>query len=171
MRVGVCGPTGSGKSTVLSLIPRFYDPTGGRVLVDGVDVADYKLAGLRDQIGFVLQDTVLLRGTVRENIVFGRPDATEKEIVEAAKSACAHEFITRMHPLGQPVDVQPLGGQLRTELVQCLGDGIGQICAGVADPHGQPVRGEQRRPGQPDGARPDHGCGAELLCHFVLSFR
>jgi ABC-type multidrug transport system fused ATPase/permease subunit len=96
MRVGVCGPTGSGKSTVLSLIPRFYDPTGGRVLVDGVDVTDYKLSGLRNQIGFVLQDTVLFVGTIRDNIAYGRTDATPEEIIEAAKMANAHEFISAM---------------------------------------------------------------------------
>src|SRR5919109_697410 len=94
--VGIVGGTGTGKSTVVSLIPRFYDPTGGRVLVDGVDVRDYKLQGLRDQIGFVLQDTVLFRATVRENIAYGRPDASEKEIVEAARLANAHEFILRL---------------------------------------------------------------------------
>jgi ABC-type multidrug transport system fused ATPase/permease subunit len=94
--VGIVGGTGTGKSTVVSLIPRFYDPTGGRVLVDGVDVRDYKLQGLRDQIGFVLQDTVLFRSTVRENIAYGRPDATEKEIVEAAMLANAHDFILRL---------------------------------------------------------------------------
>ncbi|MGZ6780657.1 MAG: ABC transporter ATP-binding protein, partial [Mycobacterium sp.] len=74
--VGIVGPTGSGKSTVVSLIPRFRDPQAGRITIDGVDITDYKLHGLRCQIGFVLQDTVLLRGTVRENIAFGRPDAT-----------------------------------------------------------------------------------------------
>jgi subfamily B ATP-binding cassette protein MsbA len=96
MRVGVCGPTGGGKSTILSLIPRFYDPTRGRVSVDGADVADYTLDGLRKQIGFVLQDTVLFAGTIRENIAYGRPDATPEEIVEAAKMANADEFISRM---------------------------------------------------------------------------
>ncbi|MEO8350099.1 MAG: ABC transporter ATP-binding protein [Chthoniobacteraceae bacterium] len=95
-RVGVCGPTGGGKSTVLSLIPRFYDPTGGRVVIDGTDAADYKLDGLREQIGFVLQDTVLFRGTVHDNIAYGRPDATADEIIEAAKMANAHEFIMNM---------------------------------------------------------------------------
>jgi ABC-type multidrug transport system fused ATPase/permease subunit len=94
--VGIVGPTGSGKSTIISHIARFRDPDAGRITIDGVDIRDYKLRELRSQIGFVLQDTVLLRGTVRNNIAFGRPDATEKEIVEAAKSACAHEFITRM---------------------------------------------------------------------------
>ena len=96
MRVGVCGPTGGGKSTILSLIPRFYDPSTGRVLVDGVDVTDYKLAGLRNQIGFVLQDTVLFVGTIRDNIAYGRPDATLEEIIDAAKKANAHEFISQM---------------------------------------------------------------------------
>jgi subfamily B ATP-binding cassette protein MsbA len=97
--VGIVGPTGSGKSTVLSLLPRFYDPALGRVLIDGVDIANYGLAALRAQIGFVLQDTVLLHGTIRENIAYGRPDATEEEVVEAARIANADEFISRM-PLG-----------------------------------------------------------------------
>ncbi len=94
--VGVVGPTGSGKSTVVSLIPRFYDPTGGTVKIDGRDVKDYKLKPLRDQIGYVLQDTVLFRGTIAENIAFGRPSATREEIMEAAKLANAHDFISQM---------------------------------------------------------------------------
>lgn len=72
-RVGIVGPTGSGKSTVVSLIPRFRDPDAGSITIDGVGIRDYKLRGLRSQIGLVLQDTVLLRGTVRDNIAFGRP--------------------------------------------------------------------------------------------------
>jgi subfamily B ATP-binding cassette protein MsbA len=87
--VGIVGPTGSGKSTVVSLIPRFYDPTAGRVLIDGRDVRDYRLHGLRDQVGYVLQDTVLFRGTILENIAFGKPGATRDEIVEAARLANA----------------------------------------------------------------------------------
>jgi subfamily B ATP-binding cassette protein MsbA len=94
--VGIVGPTGSGKSTVVSLIPRFRDLDAGSIRIDGVDIRDYKLRELRSQIGFVLQDTVLLRGTVRDNIAFGRPDATEDEIIEAAKMANAHGFISRM---------------------------------------------------------------------------
>jgi len=94
--VGVVGPTGSGKSTVVSLIPRFYDPVGGTVKIDGRDVRDYKVSALRDQIGYVLQDTVLFRGTVADNIAFGRPGATRDEIVQAAKLANADEFISRM---------------------------------------------------------------------------
>jgi ABC-type multidrug transport system fused ATPase/permease subunit len=94
--VGIVGATGSGKSTIASLIPRFRDPDAGSITIDGVDVREYALRKLRAEIGFVLQDTVLLRGTVRDNIAFGRPDATEDEIVEAARLANAHEFITRM---------------------------------------------------------------------------
>ena len=94
--VGIVGPTGSGKSTVVSLMPRFYDPSAGRVLIDGVDIATHKLAALRAQIGFVLQETVLFRGTIGENIAYGKPGATREEIVAAAKLANADEFIARM---------------------------------------------------------------------------
>ncbi len=94
--VGIVGPTGGGKSTIVGLIPRFYDPTSGSVKVDGVDLRDYRLRGLRDQIGYVLQETVLFQGTVRENIAYGRDGATEEEIIEAAKLANAHEFIAKM---------------------------------------------------------------------------
>jgi ABC-type multidrug transport system fused ATPase/permease subunit len=95
-RIGICGPTGCGKSTVVSLIARFYDPTEGRVLIDGSDIKEFQLDALRGQIGFVLQDTVLFYGSVRENIAYGRPEATEEEIMEAAKLAHAHEFIIKM---------------------------------------------------------------------------
>jgi subfamily B ATP-binding cassette protein MsbA len=81
---------------VVSLIPRFYDTTGGAIFIDGKNITDFTLDGLRSQIGFVLQDTVLFYGSVRENIAYGRPDATEEEIIEAAKLANAHEFIARM---------------------------------------------------------------------------
>ncbi|MBP2452684.1 ABC transporter ATP-binding protein [Mycolicibacterium lutetiense] len=94
--VGVVGHTGSGKSSLVSLIPRFYDPSMGTVRVDGVDLRDYKLHELRRQIAYVLQDTVLFRGTIRDNIAFGRPDADHDEIVEMAKLANAHEFISGM---------------------------------------------------------------------------
>jgi subfamily B ATP-binding cassette protein MsbA len=94
--VGMVGTTGGGKSTVVSLIPRFYDPTGGSVKLDGIDLRDLKLDALRQNIGFVLQDTVLFHGTVRENIAYGRPDASTEEIVAAAKLANCNEFIDRM---------------------------------------------------------------------------
>ncbi|MDR3660007.1 MAG: ABC transporter ATP-binding protein [Mycobacterium sp.] len=94
--VGIVGPTGSGKSTLVSLIPRFRNLDSGRITIDGVDTADYTLHGLRTQIGFVLQNTVLLRGSIRDNIAFGCPDATEDEIILAAKMANADEFIDRM---------------------------------------------------------------------------
>jgi subfamily B ATP-binding cassette protein MsbA len=94
--VGVVGTTGGGKSTVVGLIPRFYDADAGRVLVDGVDVRDYTKKSLRGQISFVLQDTVLFRGSIRDNIAYGRQGATEEEIVAAAKLANAHDFIVAM---------------------------------------------------------------------------
>jgi len=94
--VGVVGPTGSGKSTIASLIPRFYDATAGRILIDRTDVRDYTLHGLRRQIGFVLQETVLFRGTIRDNIAYGRQNATDADIAKAAQLANAEEFITRL---------------------------------------------------------------------------
>jgi subfamily B ATP-binding cassette protein MsbA len=96
MRIGICGPTGGGKSTFVSLLPRFYDPDKGRILIDGTDVTDFKLAGLREQFAFVLQDTVLFFGTIRDNIAYGRPDATLDEIMEASRIASAHDFISLM---------------------------------------------------------------------------
>jgi ABC-type multidrug transport system fused ATPase/permease subunit len=95
-KLGVVGTTGGGKSTVVSLIPRFYDVDAGRVLIDGVDVTEYTKESLRKQIGFVLQDTVLFRGTIKANIVYGRTGATDAEIIEAAKLANAHDFISAM---------------------------------------------------------------------------
>jgi ABC-type multidrug transport system fused ATPase/permease subunit len=109
--VGVVGPTGSGKSTVVSLIPRFYDPTKGAVKIDGRDVRDYKVNPLREQIGYVLQDTVLFRGTILQNIAFGRPNATREEIVAAAQLANADEFIARM-PKGYDTMVGERGSTL-----------------------------------------------------------
>ncbi len=106
--VGFVGATGGGKSTVASLIPRFYDATGGRILVDGVDVRDYKIQALRNQIGLVLQDTVLFHGTVADNIAYGKPGATREEVVAAARLANAEEFILRM-PKGYDSEVGERG--------------------------------------------------------------
>jgi ATP-binding cassette, subfamily B, multidrug efflux pump len=91
--VAVLGTTGSGKSTLVNLIPRFYDVTGGAVRLDGNDVRDVTLSSLRSQIGIVLQETRLFSGTVRDNVAFGKPDATDEEIVAAAEAAQAGEFI------------------------------------------------------------------------------
>jgi subfamily B ATP-binding cassette protein MsbA len=94
--IGICGPTGSGKSTLISLIPRFYDPDVGRIFLDGTDISKFKIAGLRDQIGYVLQDTMLFFGTIRENIAYGNLEASEEEIRHAALKAHADEFIQHL---------------------------------------------------------------------------
>jgi ATP-binding cassette, subfamily B, multidrug efflux pump len=95
-RIALLGPTGSGKSTIINLLPRFYDVTAGRILVDGHDIRDLTLESLRSQIGTVLQETFLFSTTVRENIAYGRRDATDEQIVAAAKAARAHDFIMAM---------------------------------------------------------------------------
>ena len=91
--VAIVGGTGTGKSSLVNLIPRFYDVTEGAVLLDGLDVRDYPLEQLRARIGMVLQSNVLFTGTIRENLLWGRPDATEEEMVQAAKDAQAYDFI------------------------------------------------------------------------------
>ncbi len=94
--VALVGPTGVGKSTLVSLIPRFYDVTGGAVTLDGRDIRQYTLESLRQQISIVLQDVFLFYGTVRENILFGKSDATEDEVLAACQAANAHQFITQL---------------------------------------------------------------------------
>ncbi len=94
--VGVAGRTGAGKTTLISLLTRFYDPAGGDILLDGVDLRDYRIADLRNQFAIVLQDAVLFSTTIAENIGYARPEASEREIVEAAKLANAHDFISRL---------------------------------------------------------------------------
>ena len=94
--VALVGPTGVGKSTMVSLIPRFYDVTGGRITLDGVDIRDISLESLRKQVSIVLQDVFLFHGTVKENILFGSPDASDAEVITAAKAANAHEFIEQL---------------------------------------------------------------------------
>ncbi|HEX5688799.1 MAG TPA: ABC transporter ATP-binding protein, partial [Roseiflexaceae bacterium] len=91
--VAIMGQTGSGKSTIINLIPRFYDAVGGRVTIDGQDVRDVTLESLRDQIGIVLQDTTLFSGSIRDNIAYGRPDASDADVEAAARAAQAHDFI------------------------------------------------------------------------------
>jgi ATP-binding cassette subfamily B protein len=91
--IALLGATGSGKTTIINLIPRFYDVTEGSVKIDGYDLRDIKVDSLRSQIGIVLQETNLFSGTIRDNIAFGRSDAPDDEIIEAAKAAAAHDFI------------------------------------------------------------------------------
>jgi ATP-binding cassette subfamily B protein len=92
----IVGPSGTGKTTIVSLIPRFYDPLSGQVSIDGKDVRSYTLKSLRDQVSFVLQETILFRANIWENIAYGNPDASPDEIIHAAKLANAHEFIEKM---------------------------------------------------------------------------
>ena len=94
--VALVGPSGSGKTTLCNLIPRFYDVTSGRILIDGKDIKDVTVHSLRSQIGMVQQDVYLFSGTVRDNIAYGRPQASPEEVEEAAKLAGAHEFITQL---------------------------------------------------------------------------
>jgi ATP-binding cassette subfamily B multidrug efflux pump len=94
--VVILGSTGAGKSSLMHLIPRFYDVTGGRVMIDGVDVRDVDQEALRRNIGIALQESVLFTGTIRDNIRYGRPDATEDQVIAAAKAAQAHDFITEL---------------------------------------------------------------------------
>ena len=92
-KIAIVGPTGAGKTTIVKLLMRFYDLNGGRIFLDGRDITEFTRAGLRDQMGMVLQDTWLYGGSIMENIRYGRPDATDEEVVEAAKLACADHFI------------------------------------------------------------------------------
>jgi ATP-binding cassette, subfamily B, multidrug efflux pump len=94
--VAIMGRTGSGKSSIINLIPRFYDPQKGQVLVDGIDVRDLTLDSLRGRVGMVLQDTILFSGSIRDNIAYGRPDATDEQVIAAAKAAQAHDFISAL---------------------------------------------------------------------------
>ena len=94
--VAIVGGTGTGKSSLVNLIPRFYDVTGGAVLLDGMDVRDYPIEELRSRIGMVLQNNVLFSGTIRENLLWGRPDATEEEMFQAAKDAQAYDFVMNL---------------------------------------------------------------------------
>ncbi|HLE26605.1 MAG TPA: ABC transporter ATP-binding protein [Anaerolineales bacterium] len=109
--VALLGMTGSGKTSIINVIPRFYDVTEGRVLIDGHDVRDVTLDSLRSQIGIVLQETTLFSGTIRDNIAFGRPDATDDEVIAAAQAAAAHDFILSF-PQGYATPVGERGATL-----------------------------------------------------------
>ena len=118
-RVAIVGPTGCGKTTVINLLMRFYDVDKGAILIDGTDIRDMTRESLRRSIGMVLQDTVLFSGTVRENIAFAKPDATEDEIIAAAKAAHAHSFIKRL-PKGYDTPIGEGGGALSQGQKQLL---------------------------------------------------
>ena len=109
--VALLGATGSGKSSIINLIPRFYDVSEGQVLIDGHDVRDVTLESLRQRIGIVLQETVLFSGTIRENIAYGRPDASDADIMAAARAAAAHDFIEGF-PQGYDTPVGERGATL-----------------------------------------------------------
>jgi ATP-binding cassette subfamily B protein len=123
------GPTGAGKTTIINLLPRFYDVTGGAVRIDGHDVRDVTAESLRKQIGIVLQDSFLFSTTVMENIRFGRPEATDEEVIEAAKLAHADAFIDRL-----PEKYQTVLGERGSGLSQGQRQLISIARAALADP-------------------------------------
>ena len=118
-RIAIVGPTGCGKTTFINLLMRFYDPQNGEILLDGVNTRQMRRDDLRHCVGMVLQDTWLKAGTIRENIAMGRPEATEEEIVEAAKQAHAHSFIRRL-PQGYDTEISENGGNLSQGQKQLL---------------------------------------------------
>ncbi|PYZ96933.1 multidrug ABC transporter ATP-binding protein [Alteribacter lacisalsi] len=109
--IAIVGMSGGGKSTIMSLIPRFYDVSEGRILIDGRDVRDYKVRSLRDRIGMVLQDNIIFSESVKFNILMGRPDASDEEVIEAAKAANAHDFIMEL-PDGYDTSIGERGVKL-----------------------------------------------------------
>jgi ATP-binding cassette, subfamily B, multidrug efflux pump len=127
--VAIVGPTGAGKTTIINLIPRFYDVTGGQVLIDGRDVRDVTAESLRQQIGIVLQDTFLFSTTVMENIRFGRPGATDAEVIDAAKLAHADTFVERL-----PKGYQTVLGERGSGLSQGQRQLLAIARAALADP-------------------------------------
>lgn len=118
-RVAIVGPTGCGKTTVINLLMRFYDVNSGSIRIDGVDIRDMTRKSLRNSFGMVLQETWLHAGTIRENIVMGKPDATDEEVVTAAKAAHAHSFIKRL-PMGYDTVITEDGGSLSQGQKQLL---------------------------------------------------
>jgi len=110
-KVALVGPSGSGKTTLVSLIPRFYDVAAGCIRIDGRDVRDVKVKSLRSHIGMVLQDPILFSGTIRENILYGRPSATDDEVMEASRAANALDFVMSL-PNGFDTEVGERGNCL-----------------------------------------------------------
>ncbi|MBI1855797.1 MAG: ABC transporter ATP-binding protein [Chloroflexi bacterium] len=123
--IALLGATGSGKTSIINLLPRFYDPTDGRITIDGHDLRDVKLESLRAQIGIVLQETTLFSGSIRDNIAFGKPEATDDEIFAAAKAAAAHDFIMSFHerydtPVGERGTTLSGGQKQRVAIARAL---------------------------------------------------
>ncbi len=118
-RVAIVGPTGCGKTTVINLLMRFYDVNAGSIRIDGVDIRDMTRKSLRDSFGMVLQETWLHAGTIRDNIVMGKPNATDEEVIAAAKAAHAHSFIKRL-PQGYETVINEDGGSLSQGQKQLL---------------------------------------------------
>ena len=123
--IALAGPTGAGKTTIVSLIPRFYDVDSGAVLIDGIDIRKLKLKDLRDNIGIVMQEPFLFNGTIRENIAYGRLEATVDEIIEVAKLANAHEFIMELpdkyeHQIGERGIKLSVGEKQRLAIARAL---------------------------------------------------
>ncbi len=179
-RVALVGASGAGKSTILNLVPRFYDVESGRVLIDGQDVRDVTLVSLRSQIALVSQEILLFDDSVRSNIAYGRPGATELEIEEAARNAAAHDFIAAL-PMGYDTvvgehGVKLSGGQrqrlaiaramlrnapilLLDEATSSLDAEVGAACPSRArDPDGRPYHDHRRSPSLHRGGCRYHPC-------------
>ncbi len=123
--IAIVGPTGAGKTTLVSLVPRFYDPTAGRVLLDGIDVREFRLKALRQQVGLVLQPALVFPTTLRENVAYGRPDATPAQIAEAVRLAQLEEFVERLPEgldtvVGEAGATLSAGEQLRVTIARAI---------------------------------------------------
>jgi ATP-binding cassette subfamily B protein len=127
--IAIVGPTGAGKTTIINLIPRFYDVTSGSIKIDGIDVRDVTMKSLREQIGIVLQDTFLFSTSVMENVRFGRPNATDEEVMDAIKLANADSFIERL-----PDKYQTVLGERGSGLSQGQRQLLSIARAALADP-------------------------------------
>ena len=117
--IALVGPTGAGKTTIINLLARFYQPSSGKITVDGYDLAEVSLPSYRSQLGIVLQDTLIFSGTIKDNLLFGKPDATMDEVVRAAKAACIHDFIESL-PKGYDSEVTERGTNLSAGQRQLL---------------------------------------------------
>ncbi len=125
--VALVGPTGAGKSSIINLLSRFYDPQAGSITIDGHDLRDVQLKTLHSQLGIVLQDTFLFSGTIRDNICYGRPDASDAEVIAAAQAVGAHEFVMRL-PDGYDTEVQERGARLSIGQRQLISFARSLIC-------------------------------------------